>query len=96
MYEISFLKRARELCDEYDVLLIFDEVAKGFGRTGSRFVADLVLPDILVLGKALTGGYIGHAVTVANERGSVPKTISLIHVFNGALCYQRGRACENI
>lgn len=68
MYDISFLERARQLCDENDVLLIFDEVATGFGRTGNRFVADLVLPDILVLGKALTGGYIGHAVTVANQR----------------------------
>ena len=68
MYDIAFLRRARELCDEYDVLLIFDEVATGFGRTGNRFVADLVLPDILVLGKALTGGYIGHAATVANHK----------------------------
>lgn len=68
MYDISFLKRARNLCDKYGVLLIFDEVATGFGRTGNRFVADLVLPDILALGKALTGGYIGHAVTVANEK----------------------------
>lgn len=68
MYDISFLKRARELCNQYDVLLIFDEVATGFGRTGNRFVADCVLPDILVLGKALTGGYIGHAVTVANHK----------------------------
>lgn len=68
MYDISFLQRARELCDEYDVLLIFDEVATGFGRTGNRFVADLVLPDILVLGKALTAGYIGHACTVANHK----------------------------
>lgn len=68
MYDISFLKRARELCDEYDVLLIFDEVATGFGRTGHRFVADLVCPDILVLGKALTGGCIGHAATVANHK----------------------------
>jgi len=68
MYDISFLKRARELCDKHGVLLIFDEVATGFGRTGNRFVADLVLPDILVLGKALTGGYIGHAVTVANDK----------------------------
>ncbi len=68
MYGVDFLKRARELCDKYDVLLIFDEVATGFGRTGNRFVADIVCPDILVLGKALTGGYIGHAVTVANHR----------------------------
>ncbi len=68
MYDISFLKRARELCSQYDVPLIFDEVATGFGRTGNRFVADRVLPDILVLGKALTGGYIGHAVTVANQK----------------------------
>lgn len=68
MYDISFLQRARELCDKYDVLLIFDEVATGFGRTGNRFVADLVLPDIIVLGKALTGGHIGHAVTVANQK----------------------------
>lgn len=68
MYDISFLERARELCSQHDVLLIFDEVATGFGRTGNRFVSDLVLPDILVLGKALTGGYIGHAVTVANHK----------------------------
>lgn len=68
MYDISFLRRARELCDQYGVLLIFDEVATGFGRTGNRFVADLVLPDILVLGKALTGGCLGHAVTVAGHK----------------------------
>ena len=68
MYDISFLEKARELCDKYGVLLIFDEVATGFGRTGNRFVADRVLPDILVLGKALTGGYVGHAVTVANHK----------------------------
>lgn len=68
MYDVSFLKRARELCDRYGVLLIFDEVATGFGRTGNRFVSDLVLPDILVLGKALTGGYIGHAATIARKK----------------------------
>ena len=64
----GFLKGLRKLCTENGSLLIFDEVATGFGRTGNRFVADLVLPDILVLGKALTGGYIGHAVTVANHK----------------------------
>lgn len=68
MYEPEFLRRARELCDQYDVTLIFDEVATGFGRTGHRFAADLVVPDILVLGKALTGGHIGHAVTVAGDK----------------------------
>ena len=68
MYNVAFLEKARELCNRYDVLLIFDEVATGFGRTGNRFVADLVQPDILVLGKALTGGYIGHAVTVASKK----------------------------
>lgn len=68
MYALDFLVRLRELCDKYDLLLIFDEVATGFGRTGHRFVADLVQPDILILGKALTAGYIGHAVTVANEK----------------------------
>ena len=68
MYDVSFLQRARALCDQYGVLLIFDEVATGFGRTGNRFVADPVQPDILVLGKALTGGYLGHAVTVASRK----------------------------
>ncbi|MDD6545702.1 MAG: adenosylmethionine--8-amino-7-oxononanoate transaminase [Pseudomonadota bacterium] len=68
MYDASFLKRARELCDEYGVILIYDEVATGFGRTGHRFAADLVCPDIICLGKALTGGHIGHAATVANDR----------------------------
>lgn len=68
MYPLDFLIRARQLCDQTGVLLIFDEVATGFGRTGNRFVADLVTPDIIVLGKALTGGHIGHAVTVANDK----------------------------
>lgn len=68
MYDISFLERARVLCDKYDVLLVFDEVATGFGRTGHAFVSELVCPDIIVLGKALTAGYMGHAATVANDK----------------------------
>lgn len=68
MHDVSFLEKARELCDAYDILLIFDEVATGFGRTGHMFVSECVCPDIIVLGKALTGGYVGHAATVANRR----------------------------
>lgn len=68
MYDIEFLKEARELCNKYDVIFIFDEVATGFGRTGNMFVSELVVPDIIVIGKALTGGYIGHAATVANHK----------------------------
>ncbi|MCH4888867.1 adenosylmethionine--8-amino-7-oxononanoate transaminase [Acidaminobacter sp. JC074] len=68
MYGVDFLESARALCDQYNILLIFDEVATGFGRTGHRFVSDLVCPDIVVLGKALTAGYIGHAVTLANDK----------------------------
>lgn len=68
MYDIAFLEDAKAICSKYDVLLIFDEVATGFGRTGHRFVSDVVCPDILVLGKALTAGYIGHAVTIACDK----------------------------
>lgn len=68
IYPLAFLQRARELCDQFDVPLIFDEVATGFGRTGHRFVSDLVCPDILALGKGLTAGYLGHAATVANTK----------------------------
>jgi adenosylmethionine---8-amino-7-oxononanoate aminotransferase len=65
-----YLAGARALCDEFDVLLVFDEVATGFGRTGRLFAADYakVTPDIMVLSKGLTGGYLGHAATLATDR----------------------------
>ncbi len=66
----GFLRRARELADEHGVLLIADEVATGFGRTGTMFACEQerVAPDLLCLGKGLTGGYLPLAATLATER----------------------------
>jgi adenosylmethionine-8-amino-7-oxononanoate aminotransferase len=63
----GLLKKIRELCDQYEVLLVCDEVATGFGRTGRLFACEQesVTPDILCLGKGLTGGYLPMAATIA-------------------------------
>lgn len=66
----GYLRRVRELCDQYDTLLICDEVATGFGRTGRMFACqhEDVTPDLLCVGKGLTGGYLPLAATLATER----------------------------
>jgi adenosylmethionine-8-amino-7-oxononanoate aminotransferase len=94
----GYLRAVREACDRHDVFLICDEVATGFGRTGTMFACEQegVVPDLLCVGKGLTGGYLPLAATLATERiyeGFLGEHADFRTCFHGHTYTGNPRAC---
>ncbi len=94
IYPEEYLRRLRKVCDEYYLILIADEIAVGFGRTGYMFACERagITPDIMTVGKGLTGGYIPLSAAVVNSRiynsfrnngDGRDKTFNHSHTFGG-------------
>ncbi len=93
IYTDEYLRRLRALCDEYGLLLIADEIATGFGRTGSMFACDHagISPDIMTIGKGMTGGYLPMSAAMVTDRiydafrrdGDRPRTLYHGHTYCG-------------
>jgi adenosylmethionine---8-amino-7-oxononanoate aminotransferase len=82
-YHPEYVRRAKALCEQFNVLLILDEIATGFGRTGKLFASEYahICPDIMCIGKALTGGFLSLAATLVAQKISDSFTLGAAGVF---------------
>ena len=96
VYDPAVLRLLRELCDAHDVLLVLDEIATGFGRTGARFGCDHagIAPDVMTVGKALTAGYVTMAATLASTAVAEGISAAGLPLMHGPTYMANALACS--